>query len=259
MSGLKHSLLILLPALLLQGCLVTMDKHTALASRVEESEKNIDVLDAQQKRNLEQIENVKTYVDTQNQDLRDQLANLRADLEETQNMLKAAVGQQEELLFKVEQVKGNVKGLEGVVESKLSGDTGILPENLPAEPATLYAMGLERLGSGQVKTAFAIFQEFLRRYPEDEKADDAQFHLGEALFAAGQFDKAIEAYRKVYEQYQRGDKYKESVLRIGLCYERQNNCKKAIKIYEFASEEFKKSSEGKKARERAAALKDSCR
>ncbi len=259
MRKISLAVVLVLTSLLLQGCLVTMDKHKALSSRVEETEKNIDVLDANAKRNDERIENVKTYFEGQNSDLRDQLANIRADLDELKTQVASLNGGQESLQYKLDQIMGNVKGLEGRIEDKLAGDTGVLPQDLPQDPDALFAYAAEKYGSGQTKTAMTVFREFLRLYPEHDKADDSQFFVGECLFALAQFGDAITEYRKVYDQYQKGDKFREAVLRIGLCYERLNRCKKAEAIYKFAYEEFRKTPEGAKAKEKSAAIQKTCK
>ncbi len=202
---------------------------------------------------------MKSYVDVEDQKIRELLANLRADLDDLGMQLGRTAGSQEELVHRFDQIQGKIKGIKGLVDERLGGDREDLPEDLPKDPAEMFTVALEKFNAGYTKTARAIFTEFIRVAPDDEKADDAQFFVGETFFSEGRFVEAVAAYRKVYDNYQRGDRFREAVLRIGLSYERTNDCDKAKKIYKFARDEFKKSSEGKKADEKYKALKKTCK
>jgi TolA-binding protein len=244
---------------LAQGCLVTTGKHEALKERVAVLEQSNNHLVTLTERLEKRIDNVKSYVDVEDQKIRELLANLRADLDDLGMQLGRTAGSQEELVHRFDQIQGKIKGIKGLVDERLGGDREDLPEDLPKDPAEMFTVALEKFNAGYTKTARAIFTEFIRVAPDDEKADDAQFFVGETFFSEGRFVEAVAAYRKVYDNYQRGDRFREAVLRIGLSYERTNDCDKAKKIYKFARDEFKKSSEGKKADEKYKALKKTCK
>ena len=210
-------------------------------------------------RHEKRIDNVKTYVDDEDGQIRDLLANLRADLDDLRMQLARTAGTQEEVVHRLDRIQGKIKGIKGLVDERLGGDRESLPEDLPQDPAEMYKVALDKFNAGYTKTARAIFTEFIRRAPDDEKADDAQFYIGESYFSESRFVEAVTEYRKVYDSYQRGDRFREAVLRIGLSYERTNDCVKAKKIYKFARDEFKKTSEGKKAGEKYKALKKTCK
>ena len=248
-----------LVSVLAQGCLVTMGKHQALEERVAALEQSNNALVNRTDRNEKRIENVKTYVDDEDGKIRDLLANLRADVDDLRMQHSRTVGAQEEVIHRLDLIQGKIKGIKGLMDERLGGDRESLPEDLPGAPEEIFKVGLEKFNAGYTKTARAIFTEFIRLAPDDEKADDAQFYIGESYFAESRFVEAVTEYRKVYDNYQRGDRFREAVLRIGLSYERTNDCDKAKKIYKFARDEFKKTPEGDKAQEKYKALKKNCK
>ena len=245
--------------MLAQGCLVTTKQHEALRLRVVALDESNTKLLNQTGRHESRIENLKTYLDEQDGQIRDLLANLRADVEDLRMQLARTGGTQEEVVHRLNQIQGKIKGIKGLVDERLGGDRESLPEGLPEDADEMFKAGLEKFNAGLTKTARAIFTEFIRSFPDHEKADDAQYYIGETFFSESRFVEAVTQYRKVYDDYQRGDRFREAVLRIGLCYERTNDCEKAKKIYKFARDEFKKSPEGRKAEKKYKALKKTCR
>ena len=64
--------------------------------------------------------------------------------------------------------------------------------------------------------AETAFDEFLRRYPTDPLAGNAQYWLGETFFARGQFKPAASAFLKVSQTYARSAKAPDSLLKLAL-------------------------------------------
>jgi TolA-binding protein len=248
-----------LVSILSQGCLVTTAKHEVLKERVAVLEQSNNELVTLTARLETRIENVKTFVDAEDGKLRDLLANLRADVDDLRMRLARTAGTQEEVIYRLDRIQGKIKDVKGLVDERFGGDRESLPEDLPTDPEGMHKVALEKFNAGYTKTARAIFTEFIRKAPDHELADDAQFYIGETYFSEARFVEAVSEYRKVYDNYQRGDRFREAVLRIGLSYERTNACDKAKKIYKFARDEFKKSAEGKKAGEKYKALKKTCK
>jgi TolA-binding protein len=149
--------------------------------------------------------------------------------------------------------------LKGLVEDRLGGDSEALPDALPEQPEAFFELGMSTMKSGLMKKARAIFKAFIAKFPSHDKADDAQFMIGETLFSEGRFTEAVTAFKTVYDQYQTGDRHKEAVLRIGLSYVRANNCKKALKIYEFAQKTFKGTPEAEAAAKEAKEIRAVCK
>jgi TolA-binding protein len=228
------------------------DRVTSLEERTGVNEEHLDTLTTRQ-------DNLRNLQTTEDKDIRTTLAELGADLSELQMTLGMLQGRQEEVQFKLNAIAKHVKGLKGLVEDRFGIDADALPAQLPDNPEEFYKLGNDAIKDGLTRRGRAIFKSFLQRFPQDDKADDAQFMIAETLFTEGRFTEAVNAYKTVYDQYQSGDRYTKAVLRIGLCYVRSNKCDKALKIYKFAKRTFKGSPTAEAAEKEITKLKDVCK
>jgi tol-pal system protein YbgF len=69
-------------------------------------------------------------------------------------------------------------------------------------------------------SAEAGFDEFLRRFPNDALAGNAQYWLGESFFVRGQFKAAASAFLKGYQTYGRSSKAPDSLLKLAMSLDR---------------------------------------
>jgi tol-pal system protein YbgF len=131
------------------------------------------------------------------------------------------------------------------------GSTTIEPENgtprhvasaqpnaigMPETPATGGATRAAAISSPQVRALFdqaqaamtqrnyrvaaANFEEFVRRYPNDPLAGEAQFWLGEAAFISGEYRKAADSFLKSSTNHPNGPKAAEALLKLGISLKR---------------------------------------
>ena len=136
-------------------------------------------------------------------------------------------------------------------------------------PQDIYQAAYIDFSKGSYALAIAGFREFLRRYPDHELADNAQYWIGEAHFSlargysnAGQNDRyvqsleqAVQEFKKVVTNYPRGDKapaalYKEALALIDL-----KQPAVAQSRLQYLVDNFPQAEETPLARERLAALK----
>ena len=91
-----------------------------------------------------------------------------------------------------------------------------------APPATapsadlLYSNGLRDLNGKKYDLAAQEFGDYLRFYGTTDLASNAQFYLGEILFAQQQYQQAIDAYSKVIDNYPRSFKIAPAHLKRAL-------------------------------------------
>jgi tol-pal system protein YbgF len=147
---------------------------------------------------------------------------------------------------------------------------GARPATGALQPNDVYQAAYIDFSKGSYPLAIAGFREFVRRYPDDELADNAQYWLGEAHLAlarglanAGQSERATQAleqavleFKKVVANYPRGDKapaalYKEALALIEL---KQPGLAQAR--LQYLVDNFPQAEETPLARERLAALKE---
>ncbi len=68
--------------------------------------------------------------------------------------------------------------------------------------------------------AEGAFEDFLRRYPDDPLAGNAQYWLGESLYVRGQYKAAASAFLKGYQTYGDGAKAPDSLLKLAMSLDR---------------------------------------
>jgi tol-pal system protein YbgF len=113
------------------------------------------------------------------------------------------------------------------------------PPAVPPQPAgpgispqRLYATAWADYGIGQYALCVQGFETYLRTFPKNEAADDAQFYIGECQFQDGKFTEAIDAYNRVIANYPRGDKVPEAYYKRGLVLERLGQLDRARESYD---------------------------
>lgn len=84
----------------------------------------------------------------------------------------------------------------------------------------LYATAYGLLLAQDYAAAEAAFDEFLKRFPNDALAGNAQYWLGETFYVRGNFKAAAAAFLKGYQTYARGQKASDSLLKLAMSLDR---------------------------------------
>lgn len=88
---------------------------------------------------------------------------------------------------------------------------------VPAVLEDTYNAAYADFAKGDYALAISGFQDFLKKYPQSELADNAQHWIGEAYFAQGEFESALAQYDQVIRRYPKGDRVPAALLKKGLC------------------------------------------
>ncbi len=89
-----------------------------------------------------------------------------------------------------------------------------------ASSKQMYETAYSYLLNQDYASAETAFDEFLRRYPNDTLAGNAQYWLGESFFVRGQFKPAANAFLKGYQTYGRSSKAPDSLLKLAMSLDR---------------------------------------
>lgn len=193
-------------------------------------------------------------VDSKEQDLRSQSARLRVEIESLREQIGILTGRLEEVEYLVREERKNI---EDAGKNKAS-ELGRMQDNLsqydnritrieeyldmetvraspaaapsqPKEPSAkvdrlagteheMYSKAKQAFDAGNLDAARDGFQEMLKRYPQSNNADNAQFWIGEIYYQEKWFEKAIVEYQKVIENYPKGNKVKSALLKQGYSF-----------------------------------------
>lgn len=132
--------------------------------------------------------------------------------------------------------------------------------SVPVEPAKpkdveLYDNSLALYKDGKLEDAIVGFKDFLKKYPKSDRADNAQFWVGESYFALRQYEQAILAFNDVIKNYPKGNKVPNALLRQSLAFLEINDKTSARLLLRKIIKEYPNSSEAKIASKKLESLK----
>lgn len=133
--------------------------------------------------------------------------------------------------------------------------TAVAPGTGGPTPSQTYELATRDLTEGRYALALQGYRDFLRRFPDTELADDAQYGIGECFFAQVAFDSAAVEYGHVQERWPKSDRIPAALYKLGICQERLARTAEARKTFEDLVRRFPASSEAGLARDRIGAAK----
>jgi tol-pal system protein YbgF len=129
-----------------------------------------------------------------------------------------------------------------------------LPDTAGLSPNRLYETAFADYSSSQYASAIAGFQQLIKTFPTAEKADDAQYLIGESLANLNRYPEAIDAYNLVIQKYPTGDQVDMAYYRRGFNEERIGRADAARATYEEVVKRFPDSTGSQLARQRLAGM-----
>lgn len=147
---------------------------------------------------------------------------------------------------------------DGAATPAVPGATAVPPPATPAggtgpSPSQLFDLATRDLTEGRYPLALQGYRDFLRRFPDTELSDNAQYGIGECFFAQAAFDSAAAEYAKVNERWPKGDRAPAALYKLALSHERLGRTAEARGTFEDLIRRFPSSSEAGLARDRIGA------
>jgi len=208
--------------------------------------------------------------------LYDQLTGLNRDLQLLQGKfdeknyavetaLSGNKAEMTELKSRVEEMAGEVKQLMArvqVLEKKFDAlSKGPLVEKKAVEKKApvvteegVYRQALKTFRDGEYKKARKQFEDFLRRYPDSDLSDNAQFWIAESFYKEGVYEDAILAYETLIRKFPKSDKVPGAMLKQAYSFQELGDKNTTKVILSTLKERFPKSKEAKLAEKKLQAL-----
>ena len=283
-------LLPLVCLMLISGC-ATQKEVTTLDTRLNE----LELRNAELKKRNEALKSGLDVRADEEQALRHQSASLRAKLSALDEEIRALNGRIEELEHRLDRQKqmetegtqAETDRLESLAKSTKTNNERIYrieqylnfeplaqkaPVKKPEEKTTakiipagqtksqvgedeIYRLAKQAFDQGDSDAARKKFQELIEKYPRSERADNAQFWIGEIYYREKWYEKAILEYQKVIENYPKGNKVPASLLKQGLAFLNLGDKTNSRLILEELIRKHPKSNEAKIARDKVKSLK----
>lgn len=117
-----------------------------------------------------------------------------------------------------------------------------------------YEEALALMERKDYRGAIARFKEFLKKHPQSEYADNAQYWIGEAHYALREFDQAILEFDAVRRNYPKGDKVPAALLKLGFSFAELGDKVDARLILKELLDRYPQSEEAQKAKQKLKTL-----
>jgi tol-pal system protein YbgF len=108
----------------------------------------------------------------------------------------------------------------------------------PISADTLYQNALRDYNTGNYPLADQEFSDYIRNFPKNDLASNAQFYLGEILYAQGDYKSAINAYDGVLTNYPNSFKLSDSLLKKAMSEEELHMRASAERDYRLCVHRF---------------------
>ena len=192
---------------------------------------------------------------TQVENLSNEMAKMRGQLEVLGNQAEVADRRQKDLYLDIDT---RLRKLEQAREGTAPGPAASAAD-ADASPAEMraYQAALDQFKLQNYPMAVSAMQGFLVTYPSSKLAPNAQYWVGMAYSGQRDYKQAIAAQRKLLTTYPDSDKAPDAMLSIASAQETMGERKAAQKTLEELVAKYPKSSAAASAKQRIAAFSKS--
>lgn len=234
----RRLLAIVLAVPLIGGCAMKADIRDFQTEMVE--------MQAAQERLLREIQrqNIAILDSLQIQDvrLRGGFTNQLVQIERQLVQIQELTGQGQQRLAELrETLQSREEALRRVQQTEVDTDSG--------DPVELFTTALGALDRGSVSTARAGFQEFVRAFPQHERAPEARLYLGGILEEDDELLDALEAYSRILELHPNSPQAASALYRAALIERERGNDDRARTMLNQLTAAYPASPEADDARE----------
>jgi tol-pal system protein YbgF len=170
------------------------------------------------------------------QRLQEDVQRLRGDLEVQNNQLDGLKQRQRDLYLDIDRRLRQLETSASATQAPAPSASSTTPPAVPVVPSftppaataapapnaqseqAAYQKAFDLLKAGHYDEAIAAFHDMLSAYPNGKLADNAQYWMGEADFAARRFREAGDEFSKVINGYPQSPKVPDALLKLGFSY-----------------------------------------
>ena len=140
----------------------------------------------------------------------------KASYEKELAMLDNAVSRNYEKIINLEKYMGFEPSQTKSVKTPESATSG--QDQTEMGEAALYEFAKKKFDEGDMETARIQFENFINKFPQSDRADNARFWIADSYYAEKWFEKAILEYQKVLETYPNSNKAAAARLKQGYAF-----------------------------------------
>lgn len=211
------------------------ESQTTLLNRINELSKDLQVLSGRFEENKFFVDKSLKEWNVEKELLRGQINSLEARLKELNDRIARLSAE------KATSQKTEEKMPERAEERK-------------EEPLKAYEEAYNLFKEKKYRESRERFNNFLKDFPSNDLADNAQFWIGETYYAEKDFEGAILAYENVIKNYPRSEKLPGAMLKQGMAFLELGDKKTAKVIFDRLIEKFPDSKEAELAKKKRTEL-----
>jgi tol-pal system protein YbgF len=183
----------------------------------------------------------------QNEQLRQDIANLRGQLEVLTNELANTQQRQKDFYIDLDNRLRNLEPKKVTVDGKEATVD-------PSEQKN-YENAMDLFKNGDYKGAGAALNEFLRHFPQSPFAANAQYALGNSFYMQTDYRSALTIQQAVVKNYPNSPRAAEAMLNIASCYIELKDKPGAKRVLDTLIEKYPDSPSAQTAKERLHSIK----
>ncbi len=92
-----------------------------------------------------------------------------------------------------------------------------------SSPEDMYQAGYNHMLAGDYALAEQVFQDYVANNPDDPRASDAMFWLGEAQYSQARYQDSAKTFLDAHKRYPRADKGADTLLKLGMSLAKLDN------------------------------------
>jgi TolA-binding protein len=237
----------IVPLLLLTaGCWTTKEQGEALRRDVDQLKRQLkdDIVESRKERKkLQKVMEQATALLTRNS------ADVGAQVDRIQAKVDRVGGQMDEQVNGLKQLKEEFDKFKTKVDVKLEGLEGTTKGTpMPTDKEQLFKAGQAQLNAGKHTEGRRLLRHFLKTFPKDGKAHQAQLLLGESYYLQQKFPAAIVELKKVLDQYKRSASVPEAIFKIGMAFYQLTWCVEAKQFLKLYVKKYRRGKNAPRAR-----------
>ncbi len=259
--------------LLLWGCVADQQEVEflhgqvyTLNTRVDALEKRLSALEKEVAKLSKELEAKGAQSHERVETVAARQAELAAEIEKLQAEQLRLNGQLEQLAYLQSQDRAAFREFQNEVLERLAKIEASLtkassakkPSPTKKETASdeeLYQKALNLYRQKRYEEAQALFEEYLRKYPQGKRAANATFWIGECLYQRKLYEEAILQYQKVIDEFPKSPKVPAALLKQGLSFLRLGDTEAAAIVFKKLVRRYPRTEQARLARKYLAKLK----
>jgi tol-pal system protein YbgF len=120
--------------------------------------------------------------------------------------------------------------------------------NMASDPASRYKRAFDLMEAGKYGQAESAFADFVSQFPQSELADNAQYWIGECLYAENHYEDALTSFKAVSNHFPFGNKVPDALYKQAMCEQKLGKNAEAKKTLEKLRDYYPYSEAASKAK-----------